>query len=123
MVMREGIQDVERMTKHYNTVDGDFLRRHQCFTMKTHRTMLKNQAVFSYPWVARISCLRLSACVGAQAGLQQTRCLQDLGDKLNLLWTLYCTWLHDFMKYNFSKTLILLFFRGKCKQYLQTLTL
>ncbi len=45
--------------------------------MKTHRTMLKNQSVFSYPWVARISCLRLSApvcaclrlsaCVGAQA--------------------------------------------------------
>ncbi len=29
MVMREGIQDVERMAKHYNTVDGDFLRRHQ----------------------------------------------------------------------------------------------
>ena len=39
------------------------------FTMKTHKTMLKNQSVFSYPWVARISCLRLSACVGAQAGL------------------------------------------------------
>jgi len=37
--------------------------------MKTHKTMLKNQAVFSYSWVARISCLRLSACVGAQAGL------------------------------------------------------
>jgi len=29
LVMREGIQDVQRMAKHYNTVDGDFLRRHQ----------------------------------------------------------------------------------------------
>ena len=29
MGMREGIQDVERMAKRYNTVDGDFLRRHQ----------------------------------------------------------------------------------------------
>ena len=29
MVMREGIQDVRPMTKRYNTVDGDFLRRHQ----------------------------------------------------------------------------------------------
>ena len=47
------------------------------FTMKTHKTMLKNQSVFSYPWVTRISCLRQSApvcvrwrtgrCVGAQA--------------------------------------------------------
>ena len=26
--------------------------------MKTHKTMLKNQFVFSHPWVARISCLR-----------------------------------------------------------------
>ncbi|GEM_PF-6038945 len=32
-------------------------------TMKTHKTMLKNLSVFSYPWVARIFCLRLSALV------------------------------------------------------------
>ena len=29
------------------------------FTMKTHKTMLKNQSVFSYPWVARIFWIRL----------------------------------------------------------------
>ncbi|GEM_PF-5178235 len=28
------------------------------FTMKTHKTMLKNQSVFSYPWVARIFWIR-----------------------------------------------------------------
>jgi len=27
--MRESIQDVTRMTKDYNTGDGDFLRRHR----------------------------------------------------------------------------------------------
>jgi len=36
--------------------------------IKTHKTVLKNQAMyFPYPWVAMISCLRLSTCVGAQA--------------------------------------------------------
>ena len=28
------------------------------FTMKTHKTMLKNQSVFSYSWVARIFWIR-----------------------------------------------------------------
>ena len=27
--MREGIQDVQRIAKHYNTVDGNFLQHHQ----------------------------------------------------------------------------------------------
>ncbi len=29
--MSEGIQDVQRITKHYNTGDGDFLLSHQKF--------------------------------------------------------------------------------------------
>ena len=37
------------------------------FSVKKHKTVLKNQVVFSYSWVARISCLRLPARVGAQA--------------------------------------------------------
>ena len=46
------------------------------FTMKTHKTMLKNQSVFSYPWVARISCLRLSAPVCACLRLSAPVCVR-----------------------------------------------
>ena len=40
------------------------------FTMKTHKTMLKKQSVFSYPWVARIFWIRpfrfsnVRGCIG-----------------------------------------------------------
>jgi len=37
------------------------------FTMKTHKTMLKNQSVFLYPWVARIS-LSAPVCVRWRTG-------------------------------------------------------
>jgi len=66
LVMREGIQDVQRITKRYNTVDGDFLRCHQVYGENTQSCAEKLGCIFIFVG-ARISCLRLSACVGAQA--------------------------------------------------------
>ncbi len=69
MVMREGIQDVQRITKDYNTVDGDFLQRHQVYGENTQNRAEKPGCIFIFVG-ARISYLRLSACVGAQAGVE-----------------------------------------------------
>ena len=40
--MREDIQDVKRMTKRYNTVDGEFLRRNQICMRKVLATRWSN---------------------------------------------------------------------------------
>ncbi len=45
--MREGIQDVTRMTKRYNTVYEDFLRRHQEKITQKNRT-------FYTSWLIRL---------------------------------------------------------------------
>ena len=42
----------------HRTCTNYFQKGIHAFTMKTHKTMLKNQSVFSYPWVARMFWIR-----------------------------------------------------------------
>ena len=75
MVMREGIQDVQRITKDYNTVDGDFLRRHQVYGENTQKRAEKPGCIFifvgSQDILSAPVCVRwcTGRCVDAQAGL------------------------------------------------------